>query len=68
LSSTLVVSGVGKAVVCCVGVASRRGIVDEKLDTTSKTPLQTKLENLGATFTMWGIVGAGAILAACIVN
>lgn len=39
LSSTLLTHGVGKAVVCCVGANSRRGVVEEKLDTSSKTPL-----------------------------
>jgi Ca2+ transporting ATPase len=39
LSSTIVVSGVGKAVVAAVGENSRRGVKDQKLDTSSKTPL-----------------------------
>jgi Ca2+-transporting ATPase len=39
LSSTLVATGVGKAVVCCVGENSRRGLKEDKLDTSSKTPL-----------------------------
>ncbi len=39
LSSTLVSSGIGKAVVCAVGPNSRRGVKQEKLDTSSKTPL-----------------------------
>lgn len=43
LSNTLVATGSGKAVVCAVGVRSRRGIQEEKLDTSSKTPLQVKL-------------------------
>jgi magnesium-transporting ATPase (P-type) len=39
LSNSLVASGSGVAVVCCVGARSRRGLHEEKLDTTSKTPL-----------------------------
>lgn len=35
LSSTLVATGNGKAVVCAVGALSRRGITEEALDTTS---------------------------------
>ena len=66
LSQTLVMSGQGKAVVCCVGEHSRRGILDEKLDTTSKTPLQKKLDNLAATFTKMGIIAAFAILCVLI--
>ena len=39
LSQSLIVSGVGKAVVTCVGAYSRRGVLEEKLDTSAKTPL-----------------------------
>jgi magnesium-transporting ATPase (P-type) len=39
ISNTLIASGTGKAVVCCVGANSRRGCKEEKLDTSSKTPL-----------------------------
>lgn len=39
LSETLIASGSGKAVVCCVGAKSRRGLKQPKLDTTTKTPL-----------------------------
>src|SRR3569833_441638 len=68
LSQTQVMTGAGKAVVCCVGEHSRRGILDEKLDTTSKTPLQRKLENLGAAFTKYGILAAFGILVALMVR
>lgn len=39
LSQTLVITGVGKAVVAAVGKYSRRGVYEGKLDTESKTPL-----------------------------
>jgi short subunit dehydrogenase-like uncharacterized protein len=39
LSQSLIVAGVGKAVVTCVGPYSRRGVLEEKLDTSTKTPL-----------------------------
>ena len=39
LSQSLIMTGSAKAVVCCVGKNSRRGIFDERLDTNSKTPL-----------------------------
>lgn len=68
LSNSLVASGSGKAVVCAVGANSRRGLKEEKLDTSSKTPLQMKLENLGNTFTKWGLYASGAILLANIIN
>ena len=68
LANSLVATGSGKAVVCAVGARSRRGIHEEKLDTTSKTPLQVKLQNLGGTFTKYAIIAAGVILVAYIVN
>jgi magnesium-transporting ATPase (P-type) len=68
ISSTLVSTGIGKAVVCAVGANSRRGLKDEKLDTTSKTPLQKKLENMAGTFTKWGIIASVLIFIANIVN
>ncbi len=68
LSDSLIVSGVGRAVVCAVGASSRRGVQAEKLDTTSQTPLQVKLDNMAGTFTKWGIIASGAILIAGLVN
>lgn len=68
LSNSLVASGSGIAVVCCVGARSRRGLLEEKLDTQSKTPLQTKLENLGGHFTKWGLYAAIAILLGLVIN
>lgn len=54
--------------VCVVGKKSRRGDKDPELDTTTKTPLQRKLENLGGIFTKWGLYAAIAILVASSVN
>ena len=68
ISQSLLIQGSGKAVVCAVGANSRRGIKDEKLDTSSKTPLQNKLENLGNTFTKWGLYASLVILAANLIN
>lgn len=68
LSGTFVESGAGKALVCAVGSNSRRGDYDEKQDTTSKTPLQIKLDNLGALFTKYGILAALAIFGASLIN
>jgi Ca2+ transporting ATPase len=68
LSNSLVATGTGRAVVCAVGARSRRGLKEEKLDTTSKTPLQEKLENLGGYFTKWGLYAAVAIFLANVIN
>jgi len=38
------------------------------LDTNTKTPLQKKLENLGGTFTKWGLYGSLFIFAATLIN
>lgn len=44
VGKTLVVSGQGLALVCCVGVNSRSGMAEEKLNTEEdETPLQAKL-------------------------
>jgi Ca2+-transporting ATPase len=68
LSNTMVVQGSGRALVCAVGAFSRRGILDDKLDTESKTPLQTKLHNLGTIFTKYALMGALIIFLAYIFN
>ena len=68
LADTLIASGSGKAVVCVVGKKSRRGAHEPELDTSTKTPLQKKLENLGSIFTKWGLYAAIAILIASAVN
>lgn len=68
LSNSLIMAGIGKAVVCCVGHHSRRGNKEEKLDTSTKTALQDKLENMAGTFTKWGIIASVLILIANMVN
>lgn len=68
LADTMISSGSGKAVVCVVGHKSRRGAFQPELDTSTKTPLQKKLENLGGVFTKWGLYAAIAILIASAVN
>ena len=68
LSNSLVATGSGKAVVLVVGKDSRRGIHEERLDTESKTPLQTKLQNLGGHLTKLGLYGAIAIFTALLIN
>jgi magnesium-transporting ATPase (P-type) len=68
LSNTFVNSGSALAVVCAVGARSRRGALDDKLDTESKTPLQNRLENLGGLCIKWGILASLAILGASLLN
>lgn len=68
LSQSLITSGVGKAVVCCVGPLSRRGIYEEKLDTSTKTPLENKLANLAGIFTKAGLYAAILIFLASLVR
>ncbi len=44
IGKTLVVNGMGTALVCCVGSNSRSGMAEEKLNTEEdETPLQAKL-------------------------
>ena len=65
LSYSLVTGGYGKAVVCAVGVNSRRGlkINDELGLSNTATPLQNKLSNLETYFTKGGLYSAILILA-----
>jgi magnesium-transporting ATPase (P-type) len=47
LGNTLVVSGSGTAIVCAVGVNTRSGMAEEKLNIEEEeTPLQAKLETI----------------------
>lgn len=62
-----VLEGGCRAVVCCVGRASTRGVQGKALDTSKKTALEGKLFNLSKTFTYIGIIAAIAILAVSIV-
>jgi magnesium-transporting ATPase (P-type) len=68
ISNTFILTGACKVVVCAVGIYSRRGIEEPKLDTSTKTPLQMRLENLGATFTKWGLWASVFIFIANMVN
>ena len=67
LSDSYVLEGGCRAVVCCVGRASTRGVQGEAIDTSKKTALEGKLFNLSKTFTYIGILAAIAILATSIV-
>jgi P-type Ca2+ transporter type 2C len=70
LSQSLVVQGVGKAIVCSVGDYSRRASVPtERLGITDEvTPLQERLTNLGSHFSKFGLYFAGAILVSLVLN
>jgi len=62
LANSVVAKGTCKAVVCCVGERSSRGTHEDKLDTESDTPLQTKLKNLSDQFIVLAIYSSLAIL------
>lgn len=70
LSQSLVIQGVGKAIVCSVGNNSRRSSVPtERLGITDEvTPLQERLTNLGSHFSKFGLYAAAAILVALVLN
>ena len=67
LSQTLVMGGIGKAVVCCVGKHSRRHEVEKEIlnapPEDPDTPLAEKLETIGGQLGMYGIYGALLIFA-----
>jgi magnesium-transporting ATPase (P-type) len=45
-AGSIIKTGNAKAIVCCVGENSTRGVKDEELDTSTKTNLEKKLGNL----------------------
>jgi len=57
LTDSIVLSGTGKAVVMCVGKATRKGIEPED-EEEHTSPLQDKLERIGGNFGKFGIYGA----------
>lgn len=64
-ADSLVLKGTTKALVCCVGPVSTRGIKEPKIDTDLDTRLQQKLENLEGHFTgyaVWSSVGMFALM------
>ena len=69
MSYTLITGGYGKAVVCCVGVDSRRGLrIDDGLGLSNeKTPLQTRLDILASHFSKYGLYAAILIFITSIV-
>jgi Ca2+-transporting ATPase len=66
-ADSYLLAGSVKAVVAAVGRHSTRGVKSEKLDTSTKSPLEGKLHNLSKTFTFIGIVAAGIILATSLI-
>ena len=68
LGNTLVVSGQGTAIVCAVGVNTRSGMAEEKLNIEDEiTPLQAKLETIANTIGKVGVyVAILTFLAMCV--
>ena len=66
-ADSYLLAGSAKAVVARVGRHSTRGVKSEKLDTSTKSPLEGKLYNLSKTFTFIGIIAAGIILATSLI-
>jgi len=65
-SSSIMLKGSGKALVCCVGVNSNRP--KAVFDTDAKTALQERLNNLASVFKQYAIKASLLIFAASIVN
>jgi P-type Ca2+ transporter type 2C len=66
-SETVVIDGTCKACVACVGQFSTRPMVEPKLDTETKTPLQESLTGLSKTFTFIGLIMCILILIVSLV-
>ena len=59
--------GTCRALVCCVGATSTRGITDVELDTREQeTELTQKLDNIGGSLKFVGLLGAFVILGVSI--
>lgn len=63
LAGSIIKNGQCKAVVCCVGKYSTRGIKEKKLNTDKDTALQTKLKNLEKQFIKFAFFACIIILA-----
>ena len=67
-ADSFVQTGVCKALVCCVGEHSSRGILDTKFDTSDKeTELTRKLDNIGGSLRFIGLLSSLAILGTSMV-
>lgn len=65
IGKTLVVNGMGTALVCCIGANSRSGMAEEKLNTEEdETPLQAKLGTIANQLGKLGLVSA-ALAVVC---
>ena len=66
-ADSFLIEGSCKVVIACVGRHCTRGVVEPKIDTSTKTELEGKLYNLSKTFTFIGIWAAIIILITAIV-
>ncbi len=67
-ADSYVLSGTCKALVCCVGADSTRGINDTVYDTRDQeTELTAKLDNIGGSLKFIGLIGMFIVLATSLV-
>lgn len=67
-ADSFVVRGTCKAVVCCVGENSTRGIFDKELDTREKnTELTGRLDAIGGSLRFFGLIGSFIILVTSLI-
>ena len=67
LAGSIIKRGQCKAIVCCVGENSSRGIRENKLETDKDTALQTKLENLEKQFIKYAFFSCLIVLILIII-
>jgi magnesium-transporting ATPase (P-type) len=67
LAGSIIKRGQCKAVVCCVGENSTRGVRESKLETDKDTALQTKLENLEKQFIKYAFFACLIVLVLIII-
>lgn len=66
-AGSIVKRGSCRAVVCCVGANSTRGIIEPKLDTDKDTALQIKLKNLERQFVKFAFLACLVVLILIII-
>lgn len=67
MTDSFIIGGTCKAVVCCVGEYTQRGIDDTVFDITQdKTELTNKLDNIGGSLKFIGLLSSFIILAVSI--
>lgn len=67
VAGSIIKKGQCKAIVCCVGKYSSRGIVEKKLETEKNTAVQVKLQNLEKKFMKFAAIACFVVLVLIVI-